>query len=170
MDTMTATKTVGAFCGSLLIFLLGGWAAESLYHISESGHGDEHHQAYTIDTGEDDQVEEVAEVSFEEVYADADPSAGERVWGKCRACHKLEAGANSTGPYLLGVVGRPVQAAEGFNYSGALAEVVEVWTPENLNHYLENPRGFAPGNSMSFAGLPKVEDRANLIAYLESIE
>ncbi|EKE44466.1 cytochrome c552 [Oceaniovalibus guishaninsula JLT2003] len=167
-DTMTLTKIVGSFCGALLIFLLGSWVAEGIYY-SGDGHGEEM-QAYVIDTGEDEASDEPVEEGpdFEVLLASADPSAGERVFGKCKACHKLEAGANAVGPYLHGVVGRPVDAAEGFNYSGALEKVVDVWTPDHLNHFLENPRGYAPGTAMSFNGLPDAEDRANLIAYLET--
>ena len=173
MDTMTMTKVVGALCGSLLIFLLGGWAADLLYHTGGSGHGDDHHQAYVIDTGDDGGHggEEVAEVPFEEVFAAADPGRGERSWRKCQACHKLEAGANATGPYLFGVVGRPKGAANGFNYSGALAATeTPDWTPESLNAFLESPKSYAPGTSMNFAGLSDVEERANLIAYLQTFQ
>lgn len=168
-DTMTITKAGGALCGSLLIFLLAKWAGEGLYHVSAGGYGDEVVQAYVIDTGADDAVEEVVEEgpTFEEVFAAADAGAGERVWGKCRACHKLD-GGNGTGPYLNGVVGRPVGGADGFGYSSALAEHGGDWTPDLLNAFLENPRGSMPGNKMSFAGLPDIEDRANLIAYLET--
>ena len=88
------------------------------------------------------------------------------MFGKCRACHKLD-GSNATGPHLDGVVGRDVASVPDFNYSGALVEAADVWTPENLNHFLENPRGYAPGTAMSFNGLSDIEDRANLIAYLE---
>jgi len=169
-DTMTFTKTLGALCGSLLIFLLAGWAAESLYKTG-GGHGEHAEQAYVIDTGEEEGAvkEVVEEVPFADILAAADPAKGEKVFGKCKACHKIEDGANSTGPYLYGVVGREVGAAEGFGYSGKLKEAADVWTPENLSHFLENPRGFAPGTAMSFAGLRKVEDRANVIAYLESL-
>lgn len=165
-DTMTVTKTVGALCGALLVFLLGKWAAEELYHMG-GAHG-EGHQAYTIDTGSDDAgaAEEVVEIDFETLMASADAGKGEKVWGKCKACHKLEQGANATGPYLHGVVGRAVDAAQGYGYSGALEAVVDVWTPENLYHFLENPKGYAPGTAMSFAGLSKPEDRVNVIAYL----
>ncbi|MEL7213459.1 MAG: cytochrome c family protein [Pseudomonadota bacterium] len=166
-DTMTITKAGAALCGSLLIFLLGAWAAEELYHTG--GHGKHSEQAYVIDTGEEEVAEVEEEVPFEVVLASADPGKGERVFGKCRACHKLEQGANGTGPYLYGVVNRAVAASEGFGYSGALSEVVDVWTPEHLNAFLENPRGYTPGTSMGFSGLPKVEDRANLIAYLATI-
>jgi len=169
MDTMTVTKAVAALCGAWLIFLLGNWAAEGLYHIGGK-HGDDHRQAYSIDTGEGDASEpEVQEVSFDELYASADPGAGERVWNKGRACHQLEPGVNTTGPYLHGVVGREISAVDGFNYSGALEQMTyDVWSPEALDAFLEDPRGVAPGTSMSFNGLPKPEDRANLIAYLDT--
>ncbi|WP_188482221.1 c-type cytochrome [Marivita lacus] len=166
LDTMTFTKIVGSLCGALLIFLLGKWAAETLYHV-----GGDHGEAvavYVIETGEDEaETEEaVAEVNFDTLLETADASAGERQWGKCRACHVLEAGENRAGPYLYNVVGRDVGIAEGFNYSGALSEVADVWTVENLYRFIENPRGWAPGTSMGFAGLSDSEDRANLIAYL----
>ena len=162
---MTFTKIVGSFCGALLIFLLGKWAAETLYHVG-GAHGEEV-AVYVIETGEEEaSTEEVVEVNFDTMIETADAGAGERVFGKCRACHKLEAGENAAGPYLYNVVGRDVGAAQGFNYSGALSAVADVWTPENLYYFLENPRGWAPGTSMGFAGLNKSEDRQNLIAYL----
>jgi cytochrome c len=162
---MTFTKIVGSFCGALLIFLLGKWAAETLYHVG-GAHGEEV-AVYVIETGEEGATEEeVVAVNYDTIIETADAAKGEKVFGKCRACHKLEAGENAAGPYLFNVVGRDVGAAQGFNYSGALNEVAEVWTPENLYHFLENPRGWAPGTSMGFAGLNKSADRQNLIAYL----
>jgi cytochrome c len=169
-DTMTLTKVSGSLCGALLIFLLGKFVAEQLYTSSAGHYGDEVVQGYVIDTGGDDSaVEEDTGPVFEEVYAMADIGKGERVFNKCKACHQLEKGANSTGPYLYGVVGRDVDTAEGFGYSGALEEVAEVWTPDHLNGFLENPAGYAPGTSMGFAGLKSIEDRANVIAYLAEI-
>ncbi len=167
-DTMTFTKIAGSLCGALLIFLLGKWAAEELYHAG--GHGGE--QSYVIDTGaEEEPAEDTAAVPFEEVFASADAGAGARVFRQCSACHKAEDGANGVGPHLYGVVGREVGAADGYsNYSGALSEVADVWTPENLNGFLENPREYAPGTSMGYNGLRSVEDRANLIAYLDSLD
>ncbi|MEQ9260361.1 MAG: cytochrome c family protein [Roseovarius sp.] len=170
-DTMTLTKIVGGFCGALLVFMLGGWAAELLYHRG-GGHGDDHSQAYVIDTGDDEggEVEADTGPSFEELFVSADVGKGERVFNKCKACHQLEQGANGTGPYLYGVVGRQVDAAEGYSYSGALEAVAEVWTPQNLSAFLENPAGYAPGTTMGFAGLKSVEDRANVIAYLDQTD
>ncbi len=172
-DTMTITKTLGAFCGTLLVFLLGAWFAEIVYHAgSAGGHGDHHDQAYVIEVEGGEGAEEAVEEgpAFEEVFAMADAAAGERLFRACGACHALEQGVNGTGPYLYGIVGRDIGSVDGFNYSGALTEVAEVWTPENLNGFLENPRGWAPGTSMGYNGMRKVEDRANLIAYLDSLD
>ncbi|WP_365353894.1 cytochrome c family protein [uncultured Roseovarius sp.] len=170
-DTMTLTKTVGALCGALLIFLMGNWAAETIYSMG-GGHGDEHAQGYMIETGAEEGGESTADEgpSFGELLLAADAGKGEKVFGKCKACHKLEKGENATGPYLYDVVGRNVDAAEGFGYSGALEAVAEVWTPKNLFDFLENPKGYAPGTTMGFAGLKKAEDRVNLIAYLDEVD
>jgi len=170
-DTMTFTKLLGGFCGAFLIFLLGGFAAEFIYH--EPKHkGDDHHQAYTIDTGSDEEMEDdVVEVAFADVYASADIAEGPKLFRKCSACHKVEQGANGAGPYLYGVVGRAVGGADGFAaYSGALSEVADVWTPEELNAFLENPKGYASNTTMNFAGFDDVEDRANIIAWLDSLD
>ncbi len=99
----------------------------------------------------------------------ADAGKGEKVFGKCRACHKID-GTDATGPHLNGVVGREIGAVAGFGYSGALEQVGDVWSPENLFAFLENPKGEAPGTTMSFAGLKKPEDRVNLIAYLDGLD
>lgn len=164
-DTMTFTKIAGSLCAALLVFLLGKWAADELYHVTEYKE-----QAYVIDTGEEEVEEETVEVAFADVYATADAAAGARIFRQCSACHKLEDGANATGPHLYNVVGRDIGSVAGYgSYSGALSEVAQVWTPENLNGFLEAPREWAPGTSMGYNGLRDVEDRANLIAYLDSI-
>ncbi len=105
-------------------------------------------------------------------HAEGDPAKGEKVFRKCKACHFADKKKNKVGPYLLGVVGRPVASVEGFKYSKAMkAKAAELgtWTEENLDKYLENPKKVVPGNRMAFAGLKKAEDRANVIAYLKSL-
>ena len=167
-DTMTTTKVVGALCGTLLVYLLGGWLAEEVYHGGGHGYGE---QAYTIEVAgaEVEVAEDVPQVDFAVVMASASAADGEALWRNCRSCHALESGKHGTGPALYGVVNRPVQFYDDYNYSGALAEVVDVWTPENLNGFLESPKGYAPGTSMGYNGMRSVEDRANLIAYLATI-
>ncbi|KAF0675725.1 c-type cytochrome [Profundibacterium mesophilum] len=169
-DTMTVTKIIGGFCGTLLIFLLGSWAAEELYATESGGHGDEVVQGYAIEVAEAETGgAEEETVDFATVFAAADAGSGERVFGKCKACHELEDGANGVGPHLYGVVERAVGSVAGYNYSGALKAVAEVWGVEELNGFLENPKGYAPGTKMGFSGLRDVEDRANLIAYLQTV-
>lgn len=169
-DTMTMTKVLGGVCGSLLVFLLGSWAADLIYH-GGGGHGDEHAQAYVIEVAQAEtaEVEEVEEVDFAAVMAAADIAKGEKLFSKCRACHKLDDGANSTGPHLYGLVGRDIGGVDGFGYSDVLAGNDDVWSAENLNGFLEKPKDWAPGTKMGFAGLKNIQDRANLIAYLATI-
>ncbi|UWQ21374.1 cytochrome c family protein [Jannaschia sp. W003] len=171
MDTMTLTKAGGALCGALLVFLLGGWAAEELYHVGTEAHGDEEvAMGYRIEVAEagtgGDAASAEPEVPFEEVFVNASASEGEKLWRQCGSCHKLEDGANATGPYLHGVVGRPIASAAGYSYSDALAGKDAAWTPEELQAFLLNPKEYAPGTKMAYRGMSDVEDRANIIAYL----
>ena len=170
-DTMTVTKVTGAVCGSLLVYLFATWASDALYATAPAAHGDEPvAQAYTIDTGAAEAPAEAAAEgpAFADLFAAADAAAGEKVFGKCKACHKLD-GSDGTGPHLNGVVNRAKASVPGFGYSdGLLAMAADSWTPENLDAFLTNPKGYVAGTKMSFAGLPKAEDRANLIKYLES--
>ncbi|MDZ7904383.1 MAG: cytochrome c family protein [Cypionkella sp.] len=171
-DTMTLTKVTAAVCGSLLFYLMGGWAADTLYSTGVPSHGGEEvAQAYTIDTGEAAPVEAAEEgPDFATVLASADAAAGEKVFSKCKACHKLD-GSDGTGPHLNGIVGKAKAASAGFAYSeGLVAMAADVWSPENLNAFLTNPKAYVAGTKMSFAGLPKVDDRANLIAYLAATQ
>lgn len=170
-DTMTITKAGGALCGAFLIFLLGKWAADSLYNTAPVAHGGEEvAQAYTIDTGASDEAAPVEDAGpdFATLLASADAGAGEKVFGKCKACHKID-GTNATGPHLDGVVGRAVASVAGFGYSDGMVGHGGDWSPEALNAFLENPKGVVAGTKMSFAGLKKPEDRANVIAYLQSL-
>ena len=172
-DTMTLTKAGGALCGSLLVLLLGNWAADALYYVGPKGaHGEGDQQAYVIDTGPADGATAAAAPAeagpdFATLMASADAAAGEKVFAKCKACHKLD-GANATGPHLNGVVNRAVGGVADFNYWDAMKNHGGTWTPDLLNTYLTDPKKDIPGNKMSFAGLPKAQDRANLIAFLET--
>lgn len=171
-DTMTLTKATGSACGALLVYLFGAWAADALYTVGHDAHGDEVVQAYSIEVAGAEVVEDApAEEgpAFDVVLASADAAAGERVFGKCKACHKID-GTDGTGPHLNGVVNRAKGSAPGFAYSDTLLAMAgDTWTPENISAFLENPRGYAPGNKMSFAGLNKVEERADVIAYLATL-
>ncbi|MCA0044391.1 c-type cytochrome [Celeribacter litoreus] len=168
-NTMTLVKIVGGVCGTFLIFLFANWAGSAIYAMDATGHDGEHAQAYVIATGDEDVVEEeVIEISFDELLASADAGKGERVFNKCKACHKVD-GSNGTGPHLDGVFDRAVASVDGFAYSDAMVAHGGAWDAEALNIFLENPKAVVPGTKMSFAGLGKIEDRADLVAYLQSI-
>jgi len=104
------------------------------------------------------------------LLAAADPAAGEKVFAKCTSCHTInQGGANGIGPNLFGTVGEPIgQGKAGFAFSTALSGHGGNWTYENLDAWLKSPKAFADGTKMSFAGLGKPEDRANLMAYLKA--
>ncbi|MBL4766758.1 MAG: cytochrome c family protein [Rhodobacteraceae bacterium] len=167
LDTMTLTKAVAALCGALLVFLLGKWAAEEIYHMG--GHGEASY-VIEIDDPEDTDMGSQAEVNFDELMAAADVAKGAKVFKKCGACHKLEAGKNSTGPSLYGVVGRSIGTADGFGYSAAMSGLGGEWTPERMSEFLTKPSAYASGTSMGFTGLKKTSDRVNVIAYLDSLD
>jgi cytochrome c len=164
MNTMEITKFVGAFCGALLVFLLLNFFSGALFDT----HSDT--MAYTIAVEEEGGAEEAPaeEVDVAALVAAADPGAGEGVFRKCAACHKLD-GTDGVGPHLNGVVGREAGAVEGFAYSDGMVGHGP-WTPEALFAFLEDPKGVVPGTKMSFAGLNKEEDRADVIAYLQSTQ
>ncbi len=163
MNTMEITKFVGAICGSLLIFLLLQTAAHAIYNTASETVAFE---VEGVDTGGSGGEDAQEDVDVAALVAAADAAKGETVFRKCAACHKLD-GADGVGPHLNGVVGRPVASIDGFSYSDAMAAHGGDWTPEEIFAFLANPKREVPGTKRSFAGLPKPEDRATVIAYLE---
>lgn len=106
--------------------------------------------------------------------AEGDVESGEKVFRKCKACHQVGADAQSrTGPVLNGIVGARAGAVEDFSYSSALEDAAAdglVWTEENLAAFLAKPREFMKGARMSFAGLRRDTEIADVIAYLATQE
>jgi cytochrome c len=175
-DTMTMTKIVGGVCGTLLFFLFGNWAAESLYGFGEAPKGEERTFAYaiTVDGAPADAAAAgtdaaAADAAYTDVAAKADPAAGEKTFGKCKSCHSAE-GKNMTGPHLNGVVGRNRASVDGFVYSDAMASKHDPWTPEEIYSFIKAPKEYVPGTKMGFAGLPSPQDRANVVAYLSTLK
>ncbi len=102
------------------------------------------------------------------VLAKADAVAGEAQAKKCGACHSFEkGGANKVGPNLWGVIGRPRASVAGFTYSDTLKKLGGTWTPQEIAAFIYNPKAYAPGTKMGFAGLPKDTDRADVLAWLD---
>ena len=110
-----------------------------------------------------------AEQPIEAYLAKADPAKGQQVFNKCMACHNADkGGANQLGPNLWDVLGEPIGQGKGFAFSDALSKKGGTWDWDNLSQWLSSPKAFAPGTKMTFAGLGNPEDRANVIAFLNS--
>ena len=103
------------------------------------------------------------------LLASADPGRGETAARKCAACHTFGKGEpNKVGPNLWGIVGRQRASAPNFNYSAAMKAKGGTWTIDELNTYLINPKAMIPGTNMTFAGLPRGSERADVIAFLNA--
>lgn len=170
MDSLELNKIVGAILTAGVIAMLTGFVANIVSHrvpLEE--------MAYTVAPSEpSESTAAEAEPTLEPIaplLAAANVESGQGVAKKCATCHTFEeGGANKIGPNLYDVVNRTVASHEGYTYSGAMQEKAsETWSYENLNAFLAQPKDFVPGTKMSFAGLRKVEDRADLIAYLRTL-
>ncbi|MFC7536469.1 c-type cytochrome [Sphingomonas sp. GCM10030256] len=110
-----------------------------------------------------------AEQPIEFYLASADPAKGADVFKKCQACHTVEQGQpNGLGPNLYATMGKPHGHVPGFAYSPALKGVPGSWDWNSMSEWLANPKKYAPGTKMTFAGLSNPQDRANVIAFLNS--
>ena len=112
-----------------------------------------------------------AEEPIEQVLASASAERGANVAKQCQACHNFQEGAGpKIGPDLYGVVDRPIASVQNFNYSAALkSKAGGKWDFDALNKWLTKPNAFAPGTAMTFAGISNEKQRADVIAYLDSL-
>jgi cytochrome c len=110
-----------------------------------------------------------AEQPIEAYLAKADVAKGQQIFNKCMACHNADkGGANQVGPNLWDVIGEPIGQGKGFAFSDALAKKGGNWDWDKLGQWLNSPKAFAPGTKMNFAGLSNPQDRADVIAFLNS--
>jgi cytochrome c len=171
---MKSTKLnmyAAAILGSLLLFLLLGFFSDLIFiGVDEEGGP----LAFAVQTEEAESAESAdstAEATdWSALVAAANAGNGEKLFGKCKACHKVQDGVNGVGPSLWGVVGRDIASAEGYGYSDALTGLEGDWTLEALSGFLESPKGYAPGTKMGFGGIKKIGDRVDLIVYLNEAD
>ncbi len=103
--------------------------------------------------------------------AAGDPAVGKTIFERtCETCHSLDIGVNKVGPSLNDIIGRKAGAVQGFEYSEAVEKSGAVWTVEELDAYLSNPQGTVHGVKMAFTGLKDPRERADVIAYLQSLQ
>jgi cytochrome c len=169
MDSFELNKVLGAVLGTCLMLLSLNIAAGALF----SAHPPEK-PGYEVAVKEEPAGGKPGEPAAAEDplpvrFASADAGRGENSAKKCVACHTFGKGEpNRVGPNLWGVVGRPKASEAGFNYSAAMKNQKGNWTPEDLDVYLANPRGMVPGTNMSFAGIPRGKERADVITFLNT--
>ena len=171
MQSLELNKIVGALLTAGIVASASGFIASTIFHRAPL-----EAPAYVV-AGADEAPHEAAAVAEPEaesiapLLAAASVDSGAGVVKKCTACHTVEkGGANKIGPYLWDVVNRTIASVDGYSYSDALgAKAGEAWSYDNLNAFLAKPKDWAPGTKMSFAGLKKIADRADLIAYLRSL-
>jgi cytochrome c len=168
MDSFELNKVLGALLGTCLVLLALNIAANAVFAPhppAKPGYevAVQEEPAGGAAGGQQAPADEPLPVRL----ASADVARGETSAKKCVACHTFEKGEpNRVGPNLWGVVGRQKASEAGFNYSAAMKAQKGNWTLEDLDKYLTNPRGAVPGTNMTFAGLPRGKERADLLAYL----
>ncbi|MEX1108167.1 MAG: cytochrome c family protein [Dongiaceae bacterium] len=165
-SSLEANKIAGAILVAGLVALSSGIIADFLV---KPQHGVEH--AIEIPAGEPAAPADAEPVgSIAPLMAAADPAAGQTVAKKCLTCHTFEqGGANKVGPNLWNVLGGPVAHMADFKYSPAMAEHGGIWGYEEINAFVASPRTHVPGTKMAFVGINKIEDRADLLAYLRTL-
>jgi cytochrome c len=170
MDSFELNKIMGAVLGTLLILLSLNIFADGIFAAHKPAKPG--FEIAVAESGGGAAVAAPAEkqVPIAELLASANPEKGAAVSKKCVACHEFKKGGpNKVGPDLYGVVGRERAHHEGFSYSAGMKAKPGKWTFEELDHFLNNPRGFIPGTAMAFAGISKATERADLIAYLNTL-
>jgi cytochrome c len=170
MDSFELNKILGAILGTCLVVLALNITAGAVFapeKLAKPG--------YEIKVPE--KTAEGAkpaaaepEKSLPELLASADVKRGENTAKQCSACHTFDKGGhNRVGPNLWGIVDRPRASEAGFSYSEAMKKKGGIWTPDEINKFIHSPQKYIPGTHMTFAGLSRATDRANVIAYLNTL-
>ncbi len=173
MSSFEWNKIIGAVLASMLLAMVSGIVAGNLVRPSIPAK-----PVYVVAgaekpaAGKEAAAAPAGPESLAPLLAKADPAAGKEQAKKCTVCHTFDkGGANRIGPNLWNVIGEPIaEGRNGYEFSSALsAHKGQKWTVDDLNQWLFNPQSFAKGTKMTFAGLPKAKDRADVVAYLNTL-
>ncbi|MBI4275090.1 MAG: cytochrome c family protein [Rhizobiales bacterium] len=171
MDSFEINKILGALLFTCLVLLALNIAANALFSPPKPSK-----PGYEIAVLE--QAGEVAKPGtpaepvqpIATLLADADAKRGETTAKQCAACHTFnKGGPNRVGPNLWGIIGRAKGSEQSFKYSTAMKAKGGQWSYEDMDKFLASPKGFVPGTNMTFAGLSRGKQRAEVISYLRSL-
>jgi cytochrome c len=170
MNSFELNKILGAILGTCLITLALNIGAGAVFAPEKPGKPGFNIAVKEPSEGEKGGAPKEPDQPIEVLLAKASVEKGQTTAKQCQACHTFEKGGpNRVGPNLWNVVNRPRASEAGFNYSAAMKAKGGNWSFEELNKFLTNPRGYIPGTAMTFAGLSRAEQRADVIDYLHTL-
>ena len=170
MDSFELNKILGAVLGTCLILLVTSFAASALFAPNKPDKPGFEIAVKEEAAGGEKAAAAAPSEPIEKLLQTASVQKGEAAAKKCAACHDFtKGGPNKVGPNLFGIVGDKKGEGRGFNFSAAMKGKGGTWTIDDLNKFIDNPKGFVPGTAMGFAGIQKDSERADVIAYLNSL-
>jgi cytochrome c len=170
MDSFELNKVLGAVLGTCLFLVAFNIAAGAIFTPGKLGKPGFEIEVPTTPPGQTPGGPAQPEVPLDQLLASADVAKGADSAKKCASCHTFDKGGKAlTGPNLWGIVGREKASVAGFGYSASMKQMTGVWTIKDLFDFVTNPKKMVPGTNMTFPGINRPAERADLMAYLNSL-